>query len=764
MTRPNTRRGHALVVPQRRRDDGSVLPLVLILMVVGSLVVIPLLQYAVTVTRAGEVESDKARSVEYARAGLRTALVSTEALYDNCGLFAGDSPRTVASVDLPGVTTTCRVVATANYLDSSEVPYHLATVQIDQPIPPEFAGPFNYNNPSAAPDTEDAWHVDRSVEREALKVWVPNLPVRPDSDRTTPAQGDDDYSRPMSFGTCDVYFPGTYREPVAVGGPRPVYFVSGIYYFESSITFEDGADAVIGDGETEGCTSDIDALNYVSNPPDSTLISGVGATFVFGGDGRLIVDNSSGPVSVVFNQRYADESEEGALPSDGVSIMTVNGDLDDANPTGDVLPLFVDDVLATFPANVTVAGEIVNVAGDGYVPSVHTPEPLPPDQPAPPTATAYRTASCNSLSSCADKGAAFLTWSAPNDSGFVITEYFVEQRERTSGAWGSWEPAVCPMALATQPGAPVRTSCTVEGLQANNGGFGYQFRVIAMNLGGQSNPSGESNEVRPDARGGNAHPQLAVPAAFRVANNLGSGSTDYLNGKLISWAAPAAPANTGGLPVLGYRVTATPTGPNPAGHPVVECTSTWESLECLLPADDGATAPVDGLVRNQSYAIDVRAANSLGESVPGTPPRSLTFLNGLNDAQVANLPLYEPPPPPPTPAILRVPDPIIDVRSASADPIEFRVAGYVSIPQGRIALDGGGSPTAHRVGIVGGAVAARIDVANLAPGFEVGLDNPTTQKTIVLTTTVDGDYDARAEAVLQVNANFGWALNSWEAS
>lgn len=155
-------------------------------------------------------------------------------------------------------------------------------------------------------------------------------------------------------------------------------------------------------------------------------------------------------------------------------------------------------------------------------------------------------------------------------------------------------------------------------------------------------------------------------------------------------------------------------------------------------------------------------SNELGES-PASNGTTFTFLAGLNDTQVANLPLWEPPPPPPAPAILRVPDPIIDVRAASADPIVLRVAGYVSIPQGRVAFDGGTAPEAHRVGLLGGVVAARIDVANLALGWDVGLDNPTTQKTILLSTTVDGRYDATAQAVIQVNANFGWALNSWEA-
>lgn len=766
------RRDGATGQPRGSRDAGSVLPLVLVLMVIGALIVVPLLQYSVTVMRAGGVESDKARSIELARGGLRTALVSTQALYERCGDFAGDAPADLASVDLPGVATDCRVVATSNYLEAAEVPYHLATLQIDQPIPGEFSSPFNYVNPSLAPDDEAAWQADRAVNRAAGVVWVPNLPVRPDNDRTTPTQSSGNYSRAMSFGTCDVYFPGTYRQPVVVSGPRPTYFVSGVYYFESTITFANGANAVIGDGETEGCTGDIDALNYVLNPPDSTLISGVGATFVLGGEARLIVDNAAGPVNVTFNQRYADASEEGALPTDGVSIMTVNGDLDDAAPTGDVLPLFVDDVLATLPANVTVAGEIVNVGRDGYVPSVHTPEPIAPEQPAPPSATAYRDGTCTNSTNCADRGAAYLSWSAANDNGFVITDYLVEQRERpgNGGTWSDWVPAACSAAPPSMPGGAVQTSCTVEGLNGYGGSDWrarmYEFRVIAVNLGGQSDPSPGSDAVRPRARssgGGDAQsPDLRVPSAFRVTNNLGDSATNYRNGKLVSWPQPSAPSATGGFPVNSYRVVATP-DPNPSGHPVVECVSTWETTSCLLPADDGSTVPVDGLVRNQAYDIVVHATNARGESTAGTP-RSLTFLNGLSDPQVAALPFYEPPPPPPLPAILRVPDPIVDVRAAGTNPIDLRVNGYISIPQGRIALDGGTAPEAHDVELMGGAVAARIDVDRLGSGFDVGLDNPITQKTIVLTTTVDGDYDARAQAVVQVNANFGWALNSWEAS
>lgn len=756
------------------RDRGAVLPLVLVLMVIGALVVIPLLQYSVTVSRAGQVEADKARSIEYARSGLRTALVSTKALYEGCGDFAGDSPRVLESPELPGVvSTTCRVVATAKYLGLSEVPFHLATLQIGQPIPGEFADPHNYDNPLP----EAAWQADRSPDRETGTVWVPNLPARPDVVRTSTASPDGNYGRPMSFGTCDVYFPGTYQQPVVVQGPRATFFVSGLYYFESTITFRNGADAVIGDGEIEGCTSDLDAMSYADPPPDTALISGVGATIVLGDDARIVADNSAGPVRVRFNQRYVDASEEGALPSAGVSIMTVNGDLDDANPTGAVLPLVVEDVIAIPPANLGITGAIVNVSTDGYIPSVHTPEPIPPEQPDAPTATAYRSGVCgDSAAECADMGAAFLSWTAPEDNGFVVRAYFVEQRSRPGdsndeGAWTAWESVSCPIEVPIAPGGAASTSCTVQGLNGYGGGNNtarsYEFRIIAASIGGQSVPSVDSNVVRPRARTGDGQdPALDVPAGFSV-DELGLSATNYRDGKLVEWTPAEAPDETGGYPVLGYRVVATPVfDPDPPPDPIpppVECTSTWESTECLLTADDPATTDFEGLVRGQAYTVVVYATNALGESVDG-PAVPLVHLYGLTDDEVAALPTYEPPPPPPEPSQFRVPDPVIDVRATGTAPIDMRVTGYVSIPQGRVAFDGGPSPDSHEVLLLGGAVTARIDTENTGPGFAVRLDNPTTQKTILLSTTYDGRYDARAEAVVQVNSNFGWGLNSWEAS
>ncbi|NNE12083.1 MAG: hypothetical protein HKN41_07550, partial [Ilumatobacter sp.] len=67
-----------------QRDEGSVLVLVLVMMIIGSLIVLPLLTYTSTVFRAGEVQQNKTRSIELARGGTWIALNNKEALFDMC--------------------------------------------------------------------------------------------------------------------------------------------------------------------------------------------------------------------------------------------------------------------------------------------------------------------------------------------------------------------------------------------------------------------------------------------------------------------------------------------------------------------------------------------------------------------------------------------------------------------------------------------------------------------------------------------------------
>ena len=65
----------------RPRDRGSVLPLVLVMMIIGSLIVIPTMTYAMSVLRANAVLSDKTMRIESAKAGLRLSLADPVRLY-----------------------------------------------------------------------------------------------------------------------------------------------------------------------------------------------------------------------------------------------------------------------------------------------------------------------------------------------------------------------------------------------------------------------------------------------------------------------------------------------------------------------------------------------------------------------------------------------------------------------------------------------------------------------------------------------------------
>ncbi len=170
--------------------------------------------------------------------------------------------------------------------------------------------------------------------------------------------------------------------------------------------------AVIGDGSTVGCSDDVDGINYVQqwpapgpgDPVPPVNISGQGATFILGENARIVVDNtngSTGPFNVTFNRRYVDPLEEAALPTAGVSIMSVNGDDEaDDGPSGVSADLDVPNVIGV-PFSVVSGVTPEEPAHDGgYTANIHNPKPEPP---APPI----------NVSGVAHDGAVVITWQAP---------------------------------------------------------------------------------------------------------------------------------------------------------------------------------------------------------------------------------------------------------------------------------------------------------------------------------------------------------------
>jgi PA14 domain len=120
---------------------------------------------------------------------------------------------------------------------------------------------------------------------------------------------------PTGTNLCNIYYPGQYDTALTLASGTH-YFASGVYYFTSTVTLQPGAKVVAGEGKFPGCAVDAEAA-FAQGAPRSHSISGKGATFVFGGAGKLISDNAS----LEMNRRVSDATTRA---SEGISIRSVN--------------------------------------------------------------------------------------------------------------------------------------------------------------------------------------------------------------------------------------------------------------------------------------------------------------------------------------------------------------------------------------------------------------------------------------------------------
>jgi hypothetical protein len=737
--------------PTRHRDEGSALILVLALVVVGSLIVLPLLDYAISVGKANTVLSSKTKRQEAVKAGLRTALADPQKIYNHCY-----NSTSLASPGITGisVTTTCHLLGESLASADDELHLGLAATKVGEQIPdgmtaivqkepdgdPVLDGdgnPVRYVFENAALSTD--WQgLDEPVSTP-LTIWSPNLPVQGVSQRA--AAG---YQMPDGYPECTVYFPGTYTDPMTLDGPT--FFTSGIYYFLDEVTVGANASVVVGMGQHEGCITDQEAAFYAEDAPSTHNISGLGGTFVFGHDGRLVITNATGATSLKFNQRYVNESDTGGLPSFGVSIASVNGDLV-SGPSADgkyvIGPLDVPGVVNVPASMVGVHDDPDNppvAAGDmRYQPSKLTHEPRPPTEPLTVAATAYKTGSG------ATQGAARVTWTEPEKIGGVaITEY-------TATASPGGQACVSTGAL----------ECIVQGLSHNTS---YTFTVTATNSVGTSVASAASGSVRPlttalTSPATPASPTISAPAAPAAPTVVRY--TD--NTVQVSWTAP----NANNSPITSYAVTSTP-AIDPVAYPCLFVSPT----SCIirnLPTYD-PDDPVDPLDLFSDYTFTVTATNEMGTS-PASPP-SLTSI--LIPPAVGASPADPAPVTPPV-VLPYEPDAILDIDLTSpTNAVTIDIPGYVAVPQGVVRLynpNGLGTDTdGNTVSVSGGIVAAafRVDDARANPGsgeltVPIGLVNPIVQRTYqIISRTTSGSPTAISTAVVQVNQNGAYAINSWE--
>ena len=165
--------------------------------------------------------------------------------------------------------------------------------------------------------------VTHTTECVATPWWSSAGDLASDGSRRYPALPQlPTFERPGSqstIGSCHLYYPGRYlgSTPLVLSGGNH-YFASGIYYFERPLQITDGANVVLGEGRTPGCSFDADAA-FVSTAPRAHEITGKGATLIFGRSGTLSVSGDNTTLRV--NRRLSSSTTRG---SEGTSIRTVS--------------------------------------------------------------------------------------------------------------------------------------------------------------------------------------------------------------------------------------------------------------------------------------------------------------------------------------------------------------------------------------------------------------------------------------------------------
>jgi hypothetical protein len=660
------------------RDRGTVLVIVLVLMIVVSLIVLPIAQYGTSVLKANTVLSNKTKRIEAVKSGLRVSLAEPTKLYEACGAGGPTVAVNLASTTTNniGVTTKCYFIDYQTAQAANELRYGLTTTRTGATPPTELRGKSYV---AAAPSTTRTWWSATTKASQTDKIWLPDLPTHGLNRRSSTAG-----TMPAGYATCKVYFPGTYLDPVVLDGPT--YFASGVYYFENEVRVVGGADVVVGLGATAGCTTDQEAIFYSSNPPGTHNMTGLGATWVFGGKGRLLVSNATGgPISMKFNSRYTADASVGSAA--GVSIMSVNGQLAADGTT--VVDLDAPGVIEV-PASVVGGATPTPPKSEDYRPSVLTPKPVVPEAPTGVTAQRF-------------VGAATVSWTAPTSGGSPITSYVVTA---STGA------------QCTTTGA---TSCAIVGLPSSS----ITFTVVAQNAVGNSLPSAPSAAVTPGGSTSLAQPtQPARPTAVA-----------YRRSARVSWTAPS----NGGAPITGYTVTASPGGSTCSVDARVAAPNLW----CDITGLDPLTL----------YTFTVTATNVIGASTASSPSTPGTL---------PALALVDPPAVVPPAAGPYDPTPIIEFAVPGTAAVTVSIPGYVAIPQGRLKVD---NPRGHSVSVAGGVLAAQFSVADgrgtgpqtVPIGF---LESVVQRKFRIVSTTSVGRETSTA--VVQVNQNGAYAVNSWE--
>ena len=359
----------------------------MVFVIIGAMMIVPLLDYATSVLKSGGVQERKVNRGEALRGALRLALADPVSLYRICStesglhlekdLLEGTGTNSLTSQFNVPMRVSCTSVRWTKESSDSDLRVAMTLTAAGSAAPTGTVGDV-YPNSGAADTT--LWHNDTVTESAGGKIFLPYLPVHGLNHPSSAG-----YMMPSWVGSCRVYFPGSYSDPITITDAIPTFFVSGVYYFENTVTFGENANVVVGDGAIEGCTDKYDAVFYAVNAPQTTLVSGLGATFVFGGAGRMVITDNGQPQgpNVLFNARLADPTDVGSAVSQGVSIISVNGVTitdtvsDDLEVSDSLAVPYLSVPRSLMESNPDDTNAPTDAAAARYRPSTLVPQPLP---------------------------------------------------------------------------------------------------------------------------------------------------------------------------------------------------------------------------------------------------------------------------------------------------------------------------------------------------------------------------------------------------
>jgi hypothetical protein len=383
----------------RDRDEGSTLILALVVIIIGAFFVLPTMTYIMTVNQASRLRIEGANSSEVVRGGLRSVLYDPSALYSACANSGATDSSAINLAVPPGlaITTKCTTTANSQQFVNSDLRWALSTTMVgasavipapeaDGSVSRQWCTTFPATIPCGFPYPGNASAV--STDWSGTGAGTP-----PDTGQTTPTSTGSKiflpyvpsvidaagfaggYNIDLGGGQfCKVYFPGRYTDDVVITGTTPVYFVSGVYYFEKALRFSGDAKVVVGAGATDGCV-DGDAVAVADAGYADATSSGVGGTFVFGAQGRMIIDTLTPStlgrgVDVVFNRRLVDPLDPDVIMNN-VSIMSVNG------VTTTVTADYDNPGILHVPASKVYASPLVDPYNQNFMASTLIPTTVP---------------------------------------------------------------------------------------------------------------------------------------------------------------------------------------------------------------------------------------------------------------------------------------------------------------------------------------------------------------------------------------------------